>query len=739
MTVLKPMLLIDIHPGSTFQQYQLLEKIGMGGQGEVWSALDNLNQLIVAIKFNEVPIADLENLNDQTFAHQTDRLVELRHPHILPLYQYGRSGRIQYLVSPYMPGGTLQDRLRTDSFTTTEVLEIATGIAAALDYLHAQGVVHRDLKPGNVLMDLSRNAYVADFGLALFVSLTTEILHTGRGTPPYAPPEQHTKSRMTPQSDIFSFGVTLYELFTRQLPWKGEKFLGMQQLSSKDEIPDPRELDPALPPMLGKVLRAMTAADPEARPPTAGEAMRFILTLFDPSEAAPGPAAFPRDEATLRGIDAQLLLDGALNGWSLPDGAVLSLTKFALVDSALRQIPLDSLPASVLNFMLLHALTYGYNDDVWWSRLTSLRERLAIATALLQRRIEIIGARVVYHLTHDPQLGTAESLVPKETTGSLIELASTGDDPFLQDLGMQALKSLNPAMAEWRDLAFSPEQDEALASLALAGTAQSGPAAELIGRLRSRHAVKIVLQSPDDEQRASVLVTIQQVAGSLPASAPVRVRLGVSFPWIMQRLFVHPWRLLAGYGLAILGASLGFGFYAYLAYSFRYPGHLLDTVGINASITTGIFRGAFFGFGLALTRQLASRYWGKSALIGTLLAGLVGGAALSAGLFVYDVLALNTPPTGLFIPAGCLWVSFGFALASSMRSRLARISLSLLALFTALAGTWWLALAFGSLSTDLPIIPFDPAPVLLLLGWMLIVALPPVILANLLVLAEHTG
>jgi hypothetical protein len=738
MTVLEPIQLIDIHPGSTFQQYRLLEEIGMGGQGVVWSALDNLNQLIVAIKFNEVRIADLQNLNDQAFAHQTDRLVELRHPHILPLYQYGRSGQIQYLVSPYMPGGTLQERLRADSFTTAEVLDIATGISAALDYLHAQGVVHRDLKPGNVLMDLSRNAYVADFGLALFISLTTEILHTGRGTPPYAPPEQHTKSRMTPQSDIFSFGVTLYELFTRQLPWKGEKVLGMQQLSSGGEIPDPREIDPALPAMLVKVLRAMTAADPAARPPTAGEAMRFILTLFD-QPAAPAPAAAFLDEAALRRNDAKLLLERALSGWSLTDGAVLSLTKFALVDAALRQVPLDNLPASVKNFMLLHALTYGYNDDAWWSRLASLRERLAVATALLQRRIEIIGARVVYHLTHDPQLGTADSLVPEETTGSLIELASTGDDPFLQELGMQALKSLNPASAEWRDLAFSPEQDETLARLALAGTAQSGPAAELIGRLRSRHAVKIVLQSPDDEQRASVLATIQQVAGSLPASTSVRVRLGVSVPWIMQRLFVHPWRLLAGYGLAILGASLGFGFYAYLAYSYRYPGHLLDTVGINASITTGIFLGAFFGFGLALTRHLASRYWGKSALVGTLLAGLVGGAALSAGLIVYDVLALNTPPTGLFIPAGCLWAAFGFALAAPLRSRLARISLSLVALFTALAGTWWLALALGSLSTDLPIISFDPAPVLLLLGWMLIVALPPAILANLLVLTDHAG
>lgn len=725
-----PIRLNDFHPGSTFQQYQLLEQIGSGGQGVVWSALDSLHQQIVAIKFNEVLTPDSENKDDRAFEHQADRLVELRHPHILPLYHYGRSGQIQYLVSPYMPGGTLQDKLKSDSFTTANALDIATEIAAALDYLHAQNVVHRDLKPGNVLMDLSQNAYVADFGLARVISATTEVMHTGRGTPPYAPPEQHTMARMTPQSDIFSFGVMLYELFTGQLPWNGEKALGMQQLYSKDEIPDPREINPDLPPRLVKVLRAMTSADPAARPPSSGEAIQVILSLFN-RPPAPIVAGASQDEAALRRLDAQLLLKHTLSGWSLPQGTSLSLTKFALVDAAIRRSPLDGLPVNVLQFMLLHALTYGYNNDIWWSQVTSPDERLAVATVLLQRNIETVGARVIYHLTHDPELGGGKSLIPTETTGSLLELAVKSDDPFLQTLGLEALKSLVPASPEWRELAFSPEQDEALAHLALAGGSQSGLAAELIGYLRSRRAVQTVLQSTHEDQRASALLAIQHVAGSLPTMTPARVRLRVSVTWILHRLFVHPWRLLATYGLAFLGSALGFGFYAYLAYSYRYPGHVLDMVGINASITIGIYLGACFGFGLSVTRQVASRFWGKSILLGTLLAGVIGGMVLSVALFVYDVLALNTPPTGLLIPAGCLWIAFGFALAARLRLRFWQISLALVVLFTALAGTWWFSLALASLSTDLPIVSFDPAPVLLILGWILIIALPPAILTNL--------
>src|SRR6185436_8483042 len=102
-------------------------------------------------------------------------------------------------------------------------------------------------------------------------STSTLAFHTGHGTPPYSPPEQIQMKAITPKSDVYSFGILLYEMFTGQLPWNGKKQLSIEQLNSKEELPDPREFNKDLPPLLTSVLRRVTAADPELRPPSAGE------------------------------------------------------------------------------------------------------------------------------------------------------------------------------------------------------------------------------------------------------------------------------------------------------------------------------------------------------------------------------------------------------------------------------------------------------------------------------------
>ena len=163
-------------PGGSFRQYQLLEQIGVGGQAVVWSALDKSRNRVLAIKFNKILDSDPDQAEEIGIEYKLDRLVNLHHAHILPVYAYGSEERIRFLVSPYIPGGTLSLKIRTSPLSIDDVLRYGAEIASALDYLQNQGVIHRDLKSSNILLDLSDHTYLADFGLARILSDSTRYI-----------------------------------------------------------------------------------------------------------------------------------------------------------------------------------------------------------------------------------------------------------------------------------------------------------------------------------------------------------------------------------------------------------------------------------------------------------------------------------------------------------------------------------------------------------------------------------
>ena len=356
-------MLSDLRPGLQFHHYQLLEQIGVGGQGVVWSAVDRKRNIVAAIKFNELSESDQQQADDVMFEKQLERLLSVQHAHILPVHDYGLESQIRYLVSPYIPGGSVFDRIRRGPLPLEEALRYVTEVASALDYLHGQGIIHRDLKPSNILLTLKQHTYLADFGLARAVSLTTQAMHTGRGTPPYAPPEQHKRLEITAQSDIYSFGIMLFEMFTGQLPWNGERMLGIQQLYSNIELPDPRELNNTLPPLMVDVLRRITSADPARRPSSAGEVMKMVHYIFG---VKPAPAAGGADhnEALIRTRDAEELLSQSLARWN-PENekSDLGLTRFALIHLDHKMRREAGVSAGFNRFMLFHALMYGFNGE----------------------------------------------------------------------------------------------------------------------------------------------------------------------------------------------------------------------------------------------------------------------------------------------------------------------------------------------------------------------------------------
>jgi len=721
--------LSDFHPGYQFMQYQLLEQIGYGGQGFVWSALDLAHNRIVAIKFNEVGNPEQKQESETQFRHQAEQLTRLNHPNVLPLFDFGSVLPIRYLVSPYIPGGSLQDRLFTVALSEDEALSCCVKIASALDYLHGQGIVHRDLKPSNILMDFGDHIYVADFGLARIVADSTQALHTGHGTPPYAPPEQHTMRELTFKSDIFGFGIMLYQLFTRKLPWDGEKALGLQQLYSKEEIPDPREINPELPPRLLNVLRVITSANPAARPASVLEATRMVFAAFDHPFNAAGiepSASFNPD------LDAGAMLRQGLDGWDSGGGTIrLSLTKFAVIDLAQKQEEAQ-LPAgrNVAGFMLQNALTYGYNDDYWWSKVASPKERLFIASQLMGRDNKVITERVVRHLVQDGEVRSLRVKLPEKFVLSLLDIAHKTSDAVLQGQIFDTLRAFTPVSINWRATALGAVPDEMLAALALEQPPFGEEAARLIGYLRSEKSVDALLAQADTGRRHAALLTIHQAAGGLPASIPRGQRFEVTAEANLRKLTARPMELLTVYVLIALGVSLSFGLQAYLTY--RLP-QFMDMLRITSSLESGFIFGIIIGVGILAARILVERFPESNALLRVGLGTLLGAVMLNIVLFTYDVLLNDTVPHGFLISASCLLITLGYALSGLVRLRPVRMLITAAAVMAALAGSWWGHILLTRAAIDMT--PFffyeyfwTPAHVLLI---MFIVVLPMSILGNL--------
>jgi Protein kinase domain len=675
----------DLSPKAQFLNYELLEQIGAGGEGVVWSGVDLEHNRIVAIKLNELAEPGLQKMQGQMLEKEMDILLTLRHPYILPIYDYGLTKDISYLVSPYLPGGSLRDLLLVKELAFQDALGFAAEIAAALDFLHDQNILHRDLKPSNILLDLSGNSHISDFGLAQLMPRTTQQLHTGRGTPPYAPPEQHAKRAMTQQSDIFSFGVMLFEMFTRRLPWDGEKILGIRQLYSKEELPDPCHINPQLPPDLAKVLRQMTDPNPASRPGSAGEALRALCIVFGMD---PPPLRFDQStgESEDREIDAQELLKRSLIRWDANENTMpLRLTDFALIELEHKHARLPTPAVDAQRFFLHSALVFGLDDDYWWTRVEDLALKMDVASSVIGTKNEATTARVVGHLLNDRGLTSLKEILSRTMIETLIEAAGRANAPLLRQQILQVLRQLSPQSNQWRASAFSNQSDRTLASLALADTLEGDEAANLIGQIRSITAVNVVTQNASEDRRISVLLEIQKVAGSLPVSISAKTRLTVSAKLVLGRFIDEPLSLLAVFLTAYFGAAFSVGIQNYLIV--RIPA-FMDTVRISVSLERGLFLGVFFALGISLIRLIVERFPYSSVLWRLGLATFVGGLIFSIGLYTYDILIVQIDLSGLLFLAGCMLAAFGFAQGGLMRRGLLRMLVAAGSVFLALVLTW---------------------------------------------------
>jgi serine/threonine protein kinase len=555
-------------------------------------------------------------------------------------------------------------------------------------------------------------------------------MHTGRGTPPYASPEQHDKSEMTLQSDIYSFGIMLYEMFTRQLPWNGEKILGIQQLHSNIEIPDPAEINKNLPVDLVTVLRQLTAANPTTRPASLDRVIYSIYEIFRIPQTDADTQSLP-DDITRHDSNAEQLLQNSLRRWELRDEIViLGLTNFAYVGITERRTEAKSTSADLQRFMLHSALLYGYDNDFWWAKVSDPQERLSVAVKLIDRDIRATTIRVAKHLMSDSEILALKLSLPEDTTKSLLELAISADDSVLREQIIQFLRNLMTSPPQWRPRAFNGSQDYLLARLALEDSNLGNQSARLIGHLRSELAIRTVWKTAEVGRRSDIFLLIQKTAGGLPGSIPLNLRLGVLSEWIFQRVTAQPLTLLLAYILIFTGAALSAGLQTYLTY--RLP-NFMDLERITVSVEHGVFLGATLGLAILLVKLIVESFPELNIFLRISTASLAGGLALGISFFIYDALLLQTITGGVLIMAGCFLLACGYALAGLVASRVWKMLICYSAFLTALAASWFGHLSLASTPAVMsPIFFYEYSwSTTQVLQAMLMVALPMAVLANL--------
>jgi serine/threonine protein kinase len=266
--------------GRDIGPYQVLEKIGQGGMATVYRGFHAELDRQVAIKVLAGALPTTPELV-QRFQREARTIAALRHPHIVQVYDFGPLGDTYYLAMEYVEGSDLAAEMRRrreaeQPFSREEILHLLGQVAEALDYAHGQGVIHRDVKPGNVLLTAAPQAgslgqpILTDFGLATLrrtrATLITTIGQNVLGTPEYTAPEQALDAQAAnPQSDIYSLGCILYELVTGHLPFEGDSALSIAlMVISSDPMP-PRAHVPNLPVAVERVILCALDKEPKRR------------------------------------------------------------------------------------------------------------------------------------------------------------------------------------------------------------------------------------------------------------------------------------------------------------------------------------------------------------------------------------------------------------------------------------------------------------------------------------------
>lgn len=256
--------------GTTLGPYQVVSMLGKGGMGQVYRARDPRLGREVAIKVLSAALSE-EHGYLERFRREARAIAQLNHPNIVSVYDFGEQGNTTYLVMPLIQGGTLRDLLaQRGMLPLNEAVALTEQIGGALQYAHERGLIHRDVKPANILVGPDGRALLSDFGIVRVVQggdTNATLTHTGAfvGSPEYAAPEMVLGQAIDRRVDIYALGMMLYQLLTGRTAFSATTPVQLLMMQAQAQPPSPRSINPAIPPAVEAVILKALAKSPDQR------------------------------------------------------------------------------------------------------------------------------------------------------------------------------------------------------------------------------------------------------------------------------------------------------------------------------------------------------------------------------------------------------------------------------------------------------------------------------------------
>ncbi|KOX23442.1 serine/threonine protein kinase [Nocardiopsis sp. NRRL B-16309] len=466
--------------GSTLDRRYFVEsRIAGGGMATVYVAHDLRLDRRLALKVMHASLAQ-DPTFVQRFINEAHSVAKLSHPNVVQVFDQGEDQGHVFLAMEYVPGRTLRDMLKERGrLTPRDALNTMAPVLAALGAAHQAGMVHRDVKPENVLITADGRVKVADFGLARAVEQSNQgLTRTGTlmGTAAYLAPEQIEKGTADARSDVYASGIMFYELLTGSQPHTGETPIAIAYQHVTEDVPRPSHFLPGLPPEVDALVTKATERDPRYRPSNAGQYLAKVLEVLGRLPEDTGAPAGPlppvaAGAAPTAAVTAPQLIAGGAGPGTENATMIVEMGGAALDDDryADDDYPDDDAPRGRRGLLLgigAAALAIVLLAGGWWflfGRFEAVPEVVGAAPEVAREDIRTAG--LVYDLVEEPVYSDEEPGTVARTEPGAGERLSPGDDVsvFLsmgpRSVEMPDLEGENiaNALADLEDLGFDPE------------------------------------------------------------------------------------------------------------------------------------------------------------------------------------------------------------------------------------------------------------------------------------------